>query len=846
MNKKIQFTLFSLFLIITNISAQKSTVPSILWMYGPINVSKPILLDSADVNGKKYSNINLLSSFTQIPEQESFGTSLSPDSGSVFTLPKSQDNGIYLVSFYLSNNKFGKGKLELTSPNPFEIYIDDAKKTSKDTEEDSLKSAKPKTVDLKGNLDGDRIVIKFLVSGKNTPQFKLTLTPDKKDTTFLYSTNNSPKRRIKIEDILIGNRVYNSYISPNGKYVLLRFASVNDKGEKHQTIQIYDVKNGKIILDEDDNRKMLNWMPKTDKLYFFEDDYEGMNMYLYDPATSEKTILAKKLPKENYFISPDGKMLFYSDKETLEEKIPDGLIHLLSPEDRQSYYRNRYQIYKYDLATGVAQQLTFGKNSSSVEDISKDGNLLLFTTRTEDLSKRPFSKTSLYLLNLATMKVETIKKDLIYFNNALFSPDSKKLLIAAAPETFGQIGIKIDSGQVSNSYDTQAYILDLYTKDITAITRDFNPSIAGQWWNHSDNLIYFKVEDKDYENIYSYNPDNKKYNKLPLSEELIRDIDFANNTSLATYVGSGVHNSFRAYLLNLKNLKSKEISAPFKDNLSKLELGEVKEWDFVSENGDTIQGRYYLPPGFDPLKKYPVIVYYYGGTSPTQRTFESTYPLNVYTAMGYIVYVINPSGTTGFGQKFSARHVNAWGDYTADEIIEGTKKFAENHPYTKADKIACIGASYGGFMTQYLLTKTNIFACAISHAGISDITSYWGEGYWGYTYSATASANSYPWNNPELYTEHSPLFNADKINTPLLLLHGTADTNVPTGESIQMYTALKLLGKEVEFVEVKGEDHWILDFQKRINWNHTIYAWFAKWLKDDPSWWNDLYPADKK
>ena len=96
------------------------------------------------------------------------------------------------------------------------------------------------------------------------------------------------------------------------------------------------------------------------------------------------------------------------------------------------------------------------------------------------------------------------------------------------------------------------------------------------------------------------------------------------------------------------------------------------------------------------------------------------------------MYVIQPSGTIGFGQEFSARHVNAWGKRTADDIIEGTKQFCKEHPFVDEKRIGCLGASYGGFMTQYLQTQTDIFAAAVSHAGISDVTSYWGEGYWGY------------------------------------------------------------------------------------------------------------------
>lgn len=227
---------------------------------------------------------------------------------------------------------------------------------------------------------------------------------------------------------------------------------------------------------------------------------------------------------------------------------------------------------------------------------------------------------------------------------------------------------------------------------------------------------------------------------------------------------------------------------------------------------------------------------------PTTRGITSPYCAQLFASRDYVVYVIQPSGTIGYGQEFSARHVNAWGERTADEIIEGTKKFCAAHPFVNDKRIGCIGASYGGFMTMYLQTKTDLFAAAVSHAGISNVTSYWGEGYWGYSYNSVAAAESYPWNNPDLFTKHGALFNADKIKTPLLLLHGTVDTNVPVGESIQLYNALKILGKPVEFITVDGENHFISDYPKRELWHNSIMAWFARWLQDSPVWWNELYP----
>ena len=492
-----------------------------------------------------------------------------------------------------------------------------------------------------------------------------------------------------------------------------------------------------------------------------------------------------------------------------------------------------------DYPSGFSYQLIFDEDSPSLNSISYDGNFIIYSVNKVDLKNRPYSKNSYYKLNLNDLTKDSLFT-LGWSGAAKISPNGNDILITAGPSAFDGAGLNLKEDLIPNEYDTQAFIYNLDSKTVKAITKDFNPQVNNAEWIDNNNLN-FQVTDESYTRIYKYNISSKTFNKVEIPQEDIDKIDFSNDYSVAVYSGSSSNEHAKVYSYNFNSGKSLLIS-DVDPKYKNIQLGDVKDWDFTSSKGRKIKGRVYYPPNFDESKKYPVIVNYYGGTSPTTREFEGRYPKNIWAANGYLVYVLQPSGATGFGQTFSAYHVNDWGTTTADEIIEGIKKFLSEHEYADSKKVGCIGASYGGFMTMTLLTKTNIFAAAISHAGISTLTSYWGEGYWGYSYSAIATADSFPWNRKDIYIDKSPIYNADKINSPLLLLHGKSDTNVPVGESLTMFTALKLLGKDVEFVQVDGQDHWIMDYDKRMKWTKTIIAYYDRFLKDQPEWWNNLYP----
>lgn len=793
---------------------------------GPYEVRAPFLNDSLDVNSKKFTEKELLKTAVPFDNVRQSAQMLDANANGEQTLPASAAPfHIGLASFYLNSDRYVKGNLTVKGPDTYEVYINNVKQTPADGK--ITLSLEPRRYE---------VVIKYLAEKDKAGTLKASFDTE---AEAIITATTDPEKRYTISEVFDGTRMRSVSLSPNGKYLLTAYQATYPGGQTASFRQVTDRATGQVLLESSTDN--YSWMPQSNRLYYTRKGLQGKELVSLDPVSKTENILSRNLPDGWFVVSPTEDYLIFTISEEGPKKDKD-MEEIIVPDDRQPGWRNRSFLHKYDLATGLFQRLTFGHNTTSLNDISKDGRYLLFSSSQRDLTRRPFGTNTLYCMDLQTMQTEVLLKD-PFINYAQFSPDGKQLAVSGSGEAFDKIGLNIADGQTSNLGDGQLFIYDLASRQATPVSKDFDPNIQSFTWNTADKLIYLQGEDKDYVRLYVLNPADGKIKPVALKEDILSNFTVASAAPELVYFGESASNSQRLYSVNLKKNTTVCLKDLSEEILKDVTLGEVHDWNFRAAAGDTIYGRYYLPPHFDPNKKYPLIVNYYGGTSPTERSLENRYPSHVYAALGYIVYIIQPSGATGFGQEFAARHVNAWGKRTGDEIIEGTKLFCKEHAFVDAAKIGCIGASYGGFMTQYLQTKTDIFAAAISHAGISDITSYWGEGYWGYSYSALATANSYPWNARDIYVEQSPLFHADKINTPILFLHGAVDTNVPVGESIQMFTALKLLGKETAFIQVTGQNHQIFDYKKRADWNNTIYAWFAKWLKEQPEWWEALYPA---
>jgi len=832
--------------LMASISASAETIEVKTLKYaGPYAVAQPWMADSVNIKGEAFDLKQLLDSplsFTLLNKGKEVSAAQ--------LLADKQQDALHLASFCVSNTQRTKATIAVEGLEQYRLFVDGEQVAVNGDKAETILTPSQHTVVIKyltrKNASADKKSIKLTVTAANGAPLSVG------DATV--------KRAYNIYDVICAPNYPSVSISPNGKFIVVRKTWVDRKGNNHSINELRNSQTNRLMATFEESVK---WMPSSNKLYFTqkasdssiagEEKQDGtLQLITINPLTMEREVLASHLPEGWFQFTPDEKMLIYTLTTEGRKKDPQ-VYDVKEPEDRQPGWRERSNLAKYDLASGILQPLTFGYHNIYLMDISADSRYLLIGKEEERLTKRPTTLTSFYRLDLGSMnassattpKVETLIEKGEFLNSAQFSPDGKSILVSASPEAFNGIGKNVEEGQTPSMVDTQLYLMTLSDKKVRPLTKDFNPNVQSVDWSKADGNIYFTAEDKDCVHLFQLNPKSGKFTLLKTPEEYIKSFSLASSAAEMAFSGQSASNADRLYKMNTKALKSQLVDDLSARELKDVELGECKAWNFVNSRGDTLCCRYYLPPHFDAAKKYPMIVNYYGGCSPTSRMFQSRYPHHVYAAMGYVVLVVNPSGATGFGQKFSARHVDTAGEGVAEDIISSTQAFCDEHAFVNRKKIGCIGASYGGFMTQYLQTKTDLFAAAISHAGISDHTSYWGEGYWGYSYSEVSMANEYPWTNKHLFVDQSPLYNADKIHTPLLFVHGTADNNVPVGESIQLYTALKLLGRPTAMVLVDGQDHHIIDYEKRLKWQNTIFAWFAKWLQDDASWWTEMYGDEK-
>jgi dipeptidyl aminopeptidase/acylaminoacyl peptidase len=284
------------------------------------------------------------------------------------------------------------------------------------------------------------------------------------------------------------------------------------------------------------------------------------------------------------------------------------------------------------------------------------------------------------------------------------------------------------------------------------------------------------------------------------------------------------------YLWEEGKPKPRALTAHNASLTSQLDLPAIEAFEFPGADHDTVHGLLLRPPGFDPGKTYPVVFLIHGGPQGAWHDeWHGRWNYQMFAAAGYAVVAINPRGSTGYGQKFTDQISQDWTGKVYDDLMKGLDFALQKYPFLDKTRLAAAGASYGGFMVNWICGHTDRFKALVSHAGVFDLVSM---------YSTTEELwfpeweyGGFPWDRSEHYRERSPSYFARGFRTPTLVIHGALDFRVPDAQGLGMFTCLQRLGVPSRYVWFPDEGHWIAKPQNKIVWWREVRDWLAKYLK---------------
>lgn len=229
--------------------------------------------------------------------------------------------------------------------------------------------------------------------------------------------------------------------------------------------------------------------------------------------------------------------------------------------------------------------------------------------------------------------------------------------------------------------------------------------------------------------------------------------------------------------------------------------------------------------------RYPTVLLVHGGPQGSWSDSWSTrWNPQVWAGWGYGVVMIDPHGSTGYGQGFTDAVSGHWGDRPLEDLQKGWAAVQAQNPWIDGDRACAAGASYGGYMVYWMAGVWNApWKCLIDHDGVFDnrIMGYATEELW---FSEWENGHSTPWQNPEAYERFNPVNHVAEWKRPMLVIHSDLDYRIPVEQGIAAFTALQRKGVDSRFLNFPDENHWVLKPQNSLQWHDTIQDWLGRWI----------------
>jgi len=664
----------------------------------------------------------------------------------------------------------------------------------------------------------------------------------------------APGTRFTVEEMLKLRRVSDPNLSPDGRQVAFVITDVSlDKNTRTNHIWLVPVAGGEpvAIVRSEKAEDTPRWSPDGKRLAFVSTRDGSSQIWMVDvgpggPAGEPRKITSLATEASGIVWSPDGKWLAFAsdvfpacatnacneeeskkfDKRQSRARVVDHLMFRHWVSWKEGRFSHLFLVpadgaaAPRDVTPGEADVPPFSLGGPEDYAFSPDSRELAFARKTDPMEAIS-TNSDLFLLDLATPSAQPRK---ITTNPAAdagpsYSPDGRFIAYRAQHRP----GFEADRWQLM--------LYDRKSGEHRSTTVGFDRSPDSYVWSADSGAIYLTAESDGRGDIFRLQlagGDPKPILSSGTNGELQLSRDGKTLIfSQATLAAPA--DLFKGTLGGAEGLGAITALTHANPGLAAFKLRKAENVTYEGAGGTKIQAWLVRPPDFKEGQKYPLLYLVHGG--PQNAWHDGwTYRWNaeVFASAGYVVFMPNPRGSTGFGQQFTDEISGDWAGKVYDDLMKGAD-VAEALPYVEKGKTGAAGASFGGYMMDWFLGHTTRFKAIVTHAGVYNLTSMYGvtEELWFPEWDLKGT----PWTNPELYARLSPHTYAKNFKTPTLVTHGELDFRVPVGEGLQLFTTLQRLGVPSKMVYLPDEGHWINKPANAALWYREFIAWMDRWVK---------------
>lgn len=661
----------------------------------------------------------------------------------------------------------------------------------------------------------------------------------------LVSVAGAQKRAITHDDFFHIKRVSDPQVSPDGQwiaYVLTEYDKpANTSNSAIWLVSIYGGQSRRLT-DDPKLDQHPRWSPDGASLAFTSSRDGTPQVYLLTVATGDvRQLTTLATGGDGAVWSPDGQNLaFTSDvfpeldgadanaarlKELEESKVKAHVTErLLYRHWNQWTDRTRSHVFVQPVSDTVARDVTPGDYDTppiSLEGyqdytFSTDGNRLCYVKNTDPVVAVS-TNNDLFLVELSTGAATQLTENPANDNYPRYSRDGRYLAYRAMERA----GFEADKYRLM--------LREVATGDLTELTGEIDLSVDEYLWAPGSQGLYFNT---------AYEGQMPIFQIALASRELRLLTEGTYNTSLRitpdgralVFLRQSMNTPPEIFKLDLVTDEETQLTHTNDDLLAGLDMNPAEEFWFKGAGGTLVHGFMLKPPHFDPGQQYPLLFLVHGGPQDAWSDyFHFRWNAQLFAAPGYVVVMVNPRGSTGYGQRFTDEISGDWGGKVYKDLMKGLDYVLAAYDFVDPELLAAAGGSYGGYMMNWFAGHTDRFKALISHAGVFNLTSMYlhTEELWFPEWEFRGT----PWTNPRLYAKWSPHRFIGKFKTPMLVIHGEGDFRVPISEGLQTFTALQKMGVPSKLLYFPDEDHFV---RKPLNselWYQTVWDWLAEYLK---------------